>query len=129
MIAIHNGLYQGIFTFNKLYYLPEFDLVHIKELEWGNCINSLAAAVKCADQITTVSPSYLNEINHSGNGLETLYQRVRNKSKGILNGIDLDVRNPDSDPMLETNYTEATLDQGKQQNKEHICALFGMDPT
>lgn len=129
LITIHNGLYQGIFSFNKLYYLPEFDLIHIKELEWGNCINSLATAIKCADEITTVSPSYLNEINYSGNGLETLYQRVRNKSKGILNGIDLDVWDPNSDPMIETNYSIATFEEGKQQNKEQLCALFDMNPT
>jgi starch synthase len=128
LITIHNGLYQGIFSFNKLYYLPEFDLIHIKELEWGNCINSLATAIKCADGITTVSPSYLNEINYSGSGLETLYQRFRDRSKGILNGIDTDIWNPSSDPMIETNYTEATL-EGKQLNKKQLCVLFGMDPT
>lgn len=129
LITIHNGLYQGIFTFNKLYYLPEFDLIHIKELEWGNCINSLAAGIKCADAFTTVSPSYLNEISYSGNGLETLYQRFRNKSKGILNGIDLNIWNPDSDPMIETNYANTTLNDGKQENKEALCEHFGMDST
>jgi len=98
-------------------------------LEWGNFINSLATAIKCAETITTVSPSYLNEINHSGSGLETLYQRVRNKCKGILNGIDPDVWNPETDPMIGTNYSEVTLEKGKQQNKEQLCALFGMNPT
>jgi starch synthase len=129
IITIHNGLYQGIFSFNKLYYLPEFDLIHIKELEWENYINSLAAAIKCADGITTVSPSYLNEINYSDNGLETLFQRVRHKSKGILNGIDLDVWDPNKDPMLETNYSINSFKEGKQKNKEHLCSLFSMDPA
>jgi starch synthase len=129
LITIHNGLYQGIFTFNKLYYLPEFDLINVKELEWGNCINSLAAAIKCADEVTTVSPSYLNEINHSDNGLETLFQRVRHKSKGILNGIDIDVWDPKKDPMLEINYSVATMDEGKQKNREELCSHFNMDPT
>jgi starch synthase len=127
MITIHNGLYQGIFTFNKLYYLPEFDLINVKELEWGNCINSLAAAIKCADEVTTVSPSYLNEINHSDNGLETLFQRVRHKSKGILNGIDVDVWDPEKDPMLEINYSINAIDEGKQKNKEQLCELFNMN--
>ncbi|QKJ63729.1 glycogen synthase [Flavobacterium sp. M31R6] len=129
LITIHNGLYQGIFTFNKLYYLPEFDLINIKELEWGNCINSLAAAIKCSDEVTTVSPSYLNELNHSDNGLETLFQQVRHKSKGILNGIDIDVWDPNKDPMLEINYSTATMDEGKLKNKEELCAHFNMDPT
>ncbi|PKB18702.1 glycogen synthase [Flavobacterium sp. 5] len=129
LITIHNGLYQGIFTFNKLYYLPEFDLINIKELEWGNCINSLAAAIKSADKITTVSPSYLNEINYSDNGLETLFQRVRDKSKGILNGIDTDIWDPRKDPMLESNYSISNINEGKQKNKEQLCSLFNMDPT
>ena len=129
LITIHNGLYQGIFTFNKLYYLPDFDLVHVKELEWGNCINSLAAGIKGADKITTVSPSYLNEINHSDNGLETLFQRVRHKSKGILNGIDIDVWDPNTDPMLGVNYSIDTVVEGKQKNKEQLCMLFNMNPT
>jgi starch synthase len=45
IITIHNGLYQGQFGFDKLFYLPEFDLPHVKILEWDNCINSLATAV------------------------------------------------------------------------------------
>ena len=129
VITIHNALYQGIFSFNKLYYLPEFDLIHIKELESGNCINSLAAAIKCADKITTVSPSYLNEINYSDNGLETLFQRFRDKSKGILNGIDVNVWNPDKDPMIEVNYSVDSFVEGKQMNKEQLCMLFNLDPT
>ncbi|AOW10201.1 glycogen synthase [Flavobacterium gilvum] len=129
LITIHNSLYQGIFTFNKLYYLPEFDLVHIKELEWENYINSLASGIKCADAITTVSPSYLNEINYTGSGLETLYQRVRDKSKGILNGIDLTIWNPEKDFMINTNYSNSDFYEGKQRNKEELCLHFGMNPA
>jgi starch synthase len=129
IITIHNGLYQGIFTFNKLNYLPEFDLINIKELEWGNCINSLASAIKCADEVTTVSPSYLNEINYSDNGLETLFQRVRHKSRGILNGIDTHIWDPNRDLLLETNYTIDSFNQGKQKNKEQLCLHFKMDST
>lgn len=129
VITIHNALYQGIFSFNKLYYLPEFDLIHIKEIEWGNCINSLAAAIKCADQITTVSPSYLNEINYSDNGLEILFQSFRDESKGILNGIDVDIWDPKKDPMLEVNYSVDSFVDGKQMNKEQLCTLFNLDET
>lgn len=129
LITIHNGLYQGIFSFNKLYYLPEFDLINIKELESNNSINSLAAAIKCVDEITTVSPSYLNEINYSDNGLEVLFQKYRYKSKGILNGIDTDIWNPKNDLMLEFNYSITDFTEGKQKNKELLCATFGMDSS
>ncbi|TRX35815.1 glycogen synthase [Flavobacterium sp. ZT3R18] len=129
VITIHNGLYQGQFGFDKLHYLPQFDLVHVNVLEWGNCINSLAAGIKCADAITTVSPSYLNEINYSANGLESLFRMVRHKSKGILNGIDNQVWDPEKDPMLDLNYAIATQEKGKQENKEELCTLFNLDPT
>jgi starch synthase len=129
VITIHNGLYQGQFGFDKLHYLPEFDLVHVNILEWGNCINSLAAGIKCADAVTTVSPSYLNEINYSANGLESLFQKVRHKSKGILNGIDNHIWDPEKDPMLDLNYSIATQKKGKRENKEKLCALFNLDST
>ena len=129
IITIHNGLYQGRFGFDKLYYLPEFDLAHVNVLEWDNCINSLAVAVKCAWAVTTVSPNYLNEINYSANGLESLFNMVRYKSKGILNGIDIEVWDPATDGMLEKNYSIINYEIGKQENKEKLCNLFNLDPT
>jgi starch synthase len=128
-ITIHNGLYQGQFGFDKLHYLPEFNLEHIGVLEWGNCINSLAAGIKCAGAVSTVSPSYLNEINTYSNGLESLFNSVRYKSKGILNGIDTDVWNPATDTMLEKKYNLRTNKKGKQDNKEKLCKLYDLDPT
>lgn len=129
MITIHNGLYQGQFGFDKLHYLPEFDLIHVKVLEWDNCINSLAVAIKCAWAVTTVSPNYLNEINYSANGLESLFNMVRYKSIGILNGIDVEVWDPATDAMLEKNYSIKNCEQGKQENKEKLCSLFNLDPS
>jgi starch synthase len=129
VMTIHSGLYQGIFGFDKLYYLPQFDLANIMILEWGNAINSLAAGIKCAQKVTTVSPNYLNELNYSSNGLETLFNRVRYKSKGILNGIDIKVWDPASDVLLMDNYSIKDVEKGKQKNKEKLCALFNLDPT
>ncbi|WP_149207185.1 glycogen synthase [Flavobacterium johnsoniae] len=129
VITIHNGLYQGWFGFDKLYYLPEFDLKHIGFLEWNNCINSLAVGVKCANAVTTVSPSYLNEINYSANGLESLFNSVRNKSKGILNGIDIEVWNPLKDQMIAANYSIENFETGKQKNKEKLCEQFELDAS
>ena len=104
-------------------------MAHVKILEWDNCINSLATAVKCAQSVTTVSPSYLNEINNSANGLESLFNLVRYKSKGILNGIDFDVWDPAKDTMLSSNYSINNFEKGKQENKAKLCNLFNLDPT
>ncbi|MBE8724841.1 glycogen synthase [Flavobacterium hungaricum] len=129
VLTIHNGLYQGWFGFDKLYYLPEFDLKHVGFLEWNNSINSLAVGVKCANAVTTVSPSYLNEINYAANGLEDLFKSVSNKSKGILNGIDTEIWNPFKDQMIAFNYSSETFELGKQKNKEKLCEQFELDPS
>jgi starch synthase len=51
-------MYQGQFGFDKLHYLPTFDLIHVSLLEWDHCINSLAVGAKCAWKVSTVSPNY-----------------------------------------------------------------------
>lgn len=129
VITIHNSIYQGQFGFEKLYYLPEFDLSKAYLLEWDNRINSLASAIKCASEVTTVSPNYLNEINESAYGLESLFKLVRDKSKGILNGIDMEVWNPATDRMLAANYSIKNFKKGKQENKEKLCSQFNLDPA
>lgn len=129
VITIHNSIYQGQFGFDKLYYLPDFDLAKVNVLEWDNRINSLATAIKCASAVTTVSPNYLNEINYSAYGLESLFNLVRYKSKGILNGIDVEVWNPAKDKMLLSNYSIKNFTKGKQENKEKLCAEFNLDIT
>jgi starch synthase len=129
VITIHNSIYQGQFGFDKLYYLPEFDLSKVTILEWDNKINSLATAIKCASAVTTVSPNYLNEINNFAYGLESLFNLVRHKSKGILNGIDTEVWNPIKDNMIEKKYSIKDFAKGKQKNKEKLCSQFDLDPT
>ena len=112
-----------------MYYLPEFDLSKVTVLEWDNKINSLATAIKCATEVTTVSPNFLNEINNFGYGLESLFNMVRHKSIGILNGIDTEVWNPIKDKMIQANYSIKTIEKGKQANKEKLCSQFDLDST
>ena len=129
VITIHNAIYQGQFGFDKLHYLPEFVLLKVSVLEWDNRINSLATAIKSASAVSTVSPNFLNEINNFGYGLESLFNLVKHKSTGILNGIDTEVWNPLKDKMLFANYSIKTLEKGKQTNKEKLCSQFDLDPT
>ncbi|WP_432221313.1 glycogen synthase [Flavobacterium sp. TMP13] len=129
VITIHNGLYQGQFALNKMHYIPQFDSVYENVLEWDNCINSLAVAVKCANAVTTVSPSYLDEINKYANGLESLFRSVQSKSKGILNGIDTELWNPATDTMIAKNYDSTSFIKGKQANKDALCERFNLDKT
>ena len=99
VFTIHNGEYQGQFGFEKLHYLPPFHSYYNGLVEWNGEMNPLASAIKCAWKVTTVSPSYMNEISFSMKGLEGLLQLEEGKCKGILNGIDVDVWNPETDPL------------------------------
>ena len=100
ILTIHNGQYQGWFDFEKVKLLPEFPAHELSKLDWNGVVNPLASAIKCCWKITTVSPSYLDEISFSANGLESLLRQERHKSIGILNGIDTDVWNPKKDNSL-----------------------------
>lgn len=129
MITIHNGQYQGWFGYDKLHYVPSFDLYNVGYLEWGGMINPLASGIKCAWKVTTVSPSYLNEISNQANGLENLLRWERPKSLGILNGIDVDVWNTKTDPLLHANYSLKDFKKGKAKNKAFLCEQFNLDPS
>ncbi|WP_316821115.1 glycogen synthase [Pedobacter gandavensis] len=128
ILTIHNAQYQGQFGWDKLHYLPAFDLWKSGQLDWKGAINPLAAAIKCAWRVTTVSPSYLEEISFRANGLEDLLAQERSKSRGILNGIDNEVWDPQNDPMLEKKYALRTVENGKKANKAALCRVFNLDP-
>lgn len=129
ILTIHNAQYQGQFGWDKLYYLPAYDLRNSSKLDWGNSINPLASAIKCAWRVTTVSPSYLDEISYKANGLEGLLAQERGKSAGILNGIDNEVWDPQQDPMLTKCFTNKTVENGKRANKAALCDVFILDKT
>ena len=129
ILTIHNAQYQGQFGWDKLHYIPAFDLWKSGQLDWKGAINPLASAIKCAWRVTTVSPSYLDEISFRANGLEDLLAQERGKSVGILNGIDNDVWNPSTDAMLDKQFSIKTVEAGKKANKAALCSVFNLDPT
>ena len=129
ILTIHNAQYQGQFGWDKLHYLPPFDVWKTGMLDWKGSINPLASAIKCAWKVTTVSPSYLDEISYKANGLESLFAQERGKSVGILNGIDNEVWNPATDGMLDKTFQQKTADSGKKANKEALCRVFNLDPS
>ncbi|SIN72404.1 glycogen synthase [Chitinophaga niabensis] len=128
VLTIHNAQYQGQFGWDKLYLIPSFDLWKSGMLDWGGSINPLAAAIKCAWRINTVSPSYMEELFTSANGLEALLNAERGKATGILNGIDDKVWNPGKDGMIAAKYTMSSQLKGKKANKQHLCETFRLDP-
>ncbi|MDF2433585.1 MAG: starch synthase [Mucilaginibacter sp.] len=128
VFTIHNGQYHGAFGWDKLSYLAEIDLSTIGLLDWAGAINPLASAVKCCWRYTAVSPSYLQELSVSSNGLEYLFYIERTKGSGIINGIDTDVWNPEKDPMITSKFSVKQITKGKQANKEALCTRFSLSP-
>jgi starch synthase len=105
--------------------LPNVDPWKTGLLDWNGGINPLSCAVRCADVFTTVSPSYLNELSTNSNGLEHLFELERGHGVGIINGIDTDVWDPETDPMISVNFSAETVFTEKFKNKQLLCQQFG----
>ncbi len=128
VLTIHNGQYQGWFSHDLVHLIPPFDFNNVGLLDWNKIINPLASGIKCAWKVTTVSPSYMEELKYAANGLEYLLQSEGFKCVGILNGIDTSVWNPNTDDYIEKKYTTKSVESGKAGNKKWICEQFDLNP-
>jgi len=127
ILTIHNGEYQGWMGWDKSRYIPDWDTWRWGFLDWKGTINPLAAGIRSAWKVTTVSKSYLEELRVSANGLESLFEFERGKCVGILNGIDTQVWDPSVDSYLQFRYSPDEVEEGKQLNKEAVCEQFSLD--
>ncbi len=127
VFTIHNAQYQGWFSHNLIEWLPKFDFSKVGLLDWDGMINPMAAAIKCAWAVTTVSPTYMEELKLKANGLEQLLQHETAKCMGILNGIDTEVWNPETDSYLKKNYKKTSWITGKRANKNWLCENYDLD--
>lgn len=129
VVTVHNGQYHGEHDLDHYGLLPAFNLEHLGLLDWDGKLNSLAAGVKCAWRVSTVSESYMEELQYQSNGLEMLFAHEKQKSLGIVNGIDVEVWDPSTDPLIANHYETSTVKKGKSANKEILCEEFGLDPS
>lgn len=127
VLTIHNAQYQGVMGWQNSIFIPSWDAWRGGMLEWNNAINPLASGIKCADLVTTVSPSYLEELRYMSNGLEALFEYEKGKCVGILNGIDNHVWDPATDTYIEHTYSTETVEAGKAKNKMELCDRFNLD--
>lgn len=127
VFTIHNGAYHGMFSWRNIHLLPYFDSEASGLLEWNGLINPLAAGVKNSWRVTTVSPSYMEELRHDSNGLEWLFQAETAKSEGIINGIDTEVWDPRTDPMIYLKMKK-DVDAFKLENKRILTTRFQINP-
>ena len=129
VFTIHNLGYQGIFSRNYLSFagLPEY-LFNIDALEFYGQLNFLKGGIIFSDIITTVSPTYAEEIQSEeyGEKLQDVL-RIRGDSLfGILNGIDYDEFDPSKDPRIKHHYTVDSLN-GKYLNKLDLQKELGLE--
>lgn len=126
--TIHNGEYQGIMSWDMVNYMPAFDHHKWGLLDWNGFINPLASMIKCCTAFTTVSEGYLEELFVSFRGLESLVREEFSKAYGIINGIDTDVWDPQTDPMIDFNFNSKNALKIKRKNKAKLCKEYGLNP-
>ncbi|MGR9072939.1 MAG: glycogen synthase GlgA [Gammaproteobacteria bacterium] len=122
IFTIHNLAYQGLFPATALPVLNlPGQLWNPNGLEFHKMLSFIKGGIIYSDRITTVSPTYAREIQtpELGYGLEGLLQHRRDSLSGIVNGIDIDHWNPETDPSIPRNYSEKTLD-GKIDDKTEL---------
>ncbi|KAK4440134.1 putative starch synthase 4, chloroplastic/amyloplastic [Sesamum alatum] len=90
-------------------------------------VNSVKGAIVFSNIVTTVSPSYAQEVRtaEGGRGLQATLNSHSKKFVGILNGIDTDAWNPATDPLVKVQYNSNDI-EGKAENKEALRSLLGM---
>ncbi len=107
VFTIHNLGYQGIFPANifSLMAVPK-EILSPQGIEYYGQINFLKAGIIYADFVTTVSPTYGQEIQtpEKGFGLDGVLREYKNKLTGILNGIDYEIWNPSTDEFLSSSF-------------------------
>jgi starch synthase len=128
VFTIHNMAYQGLFpkqTFFDLG-LPR-GLFTPDGVEFHDLFSFIKGGLNFSEVISTVSPQYALEIQSEqfGYGLHSLLQYRNDRLRGILNGIDTEVWNPETDSTLAQTYNQNSLEQ-KLKNKVALLKEFGM---
>ena len=128
IFTIHNIQYQGVYGKEILGDVFGLGEQHERLLDFGGNLNLMKGAIECADAVTTVSPTYAEEILDPwfSHGLDGLLRQKQYKLCGILNGIDVDVFNPATDPDIVKNYDAETFQDGKAACKAYLQDEFGL---
>ena len=130
LLSIHNIMYQGVWDFasfkdlfgiDDAYFTPEF-------IELNKAANMMKAGCVFADRISTVSPTYAEEIKtpEYSEGLEGILNARSAQLNGILNGIDTDVFNPAKNSAIAANYSKNDLSK-KAECKKSLQQKLGLN--
>lgn len=126
VFTIHNLMYQGIYPATIFHDLLNFTDEHYFGLEYNGCINFMKAALFHSDVLTTVSETYSKEIQYPyfGENLEGMLIHRKDDLHGIVNGIDYEEYNPETDPYIHKNYSHSPIE--KMVNKRLLQEELGL---
>jgi starch synthase len=132
IFTIHNLGYPGVFPAEKIAAtgLSSADFLHPGGVEyWGN-ISLLKAGIVYSEAITTVSPTYAQEIQtpEFGMGMDGILRGRSDSIHGILNGVDYSLWDPVSDSRIAASYSQAEM-AGKAECKEALIHEMALEPS
>ena len=127
VITIHNIEYQGKYGKETLTELMGIPMYNASLLDYDGYVNMLKGAIETADKIVTVSPSYAWEILDPwyAHGLDRILVTKQYKLRGILNGIDTELYDPENDKFTVKHYSKSDL-SGKAICKAALCDELGL---
>ena len=130
VFTIHNLKFQGIYDricCGDLLGLSD-DTACSLGLVQDNTINYMRGALCCADRLTTVSPTYADEIctDFYGEHMQEIFRARRGDLSGILNGISYGRYSPRTDKAIDVRYTAKTAPEKKAENKLAVQAELGL---
>jgi starch synthase len=129
VLSIHNIAYQGIFDANIIYKIGLENYKHLLD-DFDNrygLFNFMKTGIIHADMLSTVSETYAMEIQTEeyGAGLHPMLQYRKKILHGIVNGVDYEEWNPQTDPYIDYRYSIKDL-SGKQKNKQQVMEYMGL---
>jgi starch synthase len=130
IMTIHNLKFQGVWNIDTFKYntaLPDYMFTPDK-LEFKKDANMLKGGLVYADYITTVSETYAEEIKYPfyGEGLDGLLRARSGSLRGIVNGIDYNVFNPETDSVIPVNFSRKNFKSKKAENKKKLQEELGL---
>ncbi|MBR1585419.1 MAG: glycogen synthase GlgA [Clostridia bacterium] len=130
VFTIHNLQYQGIFGIPEVQGILGLGDEYFTndKLECYGCANFMKAGLVYADEITTVSPSYAEEIQtaYYGERMDGLLRAKHEHLSGVINGIDIKEYDPENDPLIPARYTADDL-SGKAECKRALQEELGLN--
>jgi len=133
VFTIHNLGHQGVYEFDDWLgsALPPESIAPRGPFEFLGDVNLMKGAISLADRLTTVSPRYAKEIAtipKYGEKLDGLLRVRREDLAGILNGIDMEAWNPETDPLIAANYGARDLTNKKTCRMDLLKRVGLEDP-